>query len=107
MIRSLIISIAFTFLALQCSSARPTPFFKTLYAFNGYVNSGDGTQPTTPLVIGPGGVLYGTTYSGGISNNGTVFVSPARFTQRFLARDPDPSIQRRKGWIGTHRFGPG
>jgi len=73
MIRSLIISIPFTFLALQPSSAGQNPFFKTLYAFNGYVNSGDGTQPTTPLVIGPGGVLYGTTYSGGISNNGTVF----------------------------------
>ncbi len=50
---------------------------RTLYAFNGYVNSGDGFDPTAPLVIGVGGVLFGTTASGGISNNGTVFaISP-------------------------------
>ncbi|MGD0135478.1 MAG: choice-of-anchor tandem repeat GloVer-containing protein [Bryobacteraceae bacterium] len=45
----------------------------TLYAFNGYVNSGEGVDPTAPLVIGADGVLFGTTASGGISNNGTVF----------------------------------
>jgi uncharacterized repeat protein (TIGR03803 family) len=50
-----------------------TPTFTTLYAFNGYVNSGDGIQPATPLVMGVGGVVYGTTSAGGISNNGTIF----------------------------------
>jgi uncharacterized repeat protein (TIGR03803 family) len=54
-----------------------TPTLKTLYAFDGYVNSGDGIEPNSALVIGFGGVLYGTTASGGASNNGTVFeVSP-------------------------------
>jgi uncharacterized repeat protein (TIGR03803 family) len=51
--------------------------FRALYAFNGYVNSGDGIEPNSTLVIGRGGVLYGTTYEGGASNNGTVFaISP-------------------------------
>lgn len=55
-----------------CGSAQ-TPKLKTLYAFNGYVTSGNGIEPDSPLVIGFGGVLYGTTYEGGASNNGTVF----------------------------------
>jgi hypothetical protein len=33
----------------------------------------DGANPFAPVVIGPGGVLYGTTNVGGTSNNGTVF----------------------------------
>lgn len=60
-------------LALAPTGAAQTPTIKTLYAFNGYVNSGDGFDPTALLVIGRGGVLYGTTYQGGIPNYGTVF----------------------------------
>ena len=33
----------------------------------------EGASPRAGVVIGPGGVLYGTTLDGGISNNGTVF----------------------------------
>jgi uncharacterized repeat protein (TIGR03803 family) len=46
---------------------------RTLYAFDGYVSSGDGIDPNSSLVIGFGGTLFGTTYEGGASNNGTVF----------------------------------
>jgi uncharacterized repeat protein (TIGR03803 family) len=64
-------------LALAPGGAAQT--LRTLYAFNGYVNSGDGIEPDSTLVIGRGGVLYGTTYEGGASNNGTVFeISPPR-----------------------------
>jgi uncharacterized repeat protein (TIGR03803 family) len=35
--------------------------------------SGDGANPYAGVVIGSGGVLYGTTSSGGSSNAGTVF----------------------------------
>src|ERR1035438_3765774 len=63
--------------ALAPGGAAQTPTIRTLYAFNGYVTSGDGMEPNSPLVIGCGGVLYGTTYYGGASNDGTVFaVSP-------------------------------
>jgi len=45
-----------------------------LYAFNG---GGDGANPYAGVVIGSGGVLFGTTYFGGIaagnSGYGTVF----------------------------------
>jgi uncharacterized repeat protein (TIGR03803 family) len=33
----------------------------------------DGASPTAPVVFGPGGMLFGTTYQGGAANLGTVF----------------------------------
>jgi uncharacterized repeat protein (TIGR03803 family) len=42
-----------------------------LYSFTG--QNGDGKTPNAGVVIGAGGALYGTTQSGGTSNNGTVF----------------------------------
>lgn len=47
-----------------------------LHSFGG---PGDGADPIAGLVPGAGGVLYGTTYSGGASGSGTVFslVPPA------------------------------
>ena len=50
-----------------------------LYAFNG--SPGDGANPYASLTAAPNGVsngqatLYGTTYLGGATNNGTVFVA--------------------------------
>ncbi|MGA2736107.1 MAG: choice-of-anchor tandem repeat GloVer-containing protein [Bryobacteraceae bacterium] len=43
----------------------------TIHSFAGYPS--DGSGPAGGLVIGPGGVLYGATYSGGADNCGTVF----------------------------------
>ena len=49
-----------------------TASFETLYFFS--LNSSDGSGPEGPVVIGQGGFLYGTTYSGGIYPGwGTVF----------------------------------
>ena len=59
--------------ALAPCGAAQAPEFRTLYAFNGYVTSGDGIEPDSDLVFGFGGVLYGTTAEGGASNCGTVF----------------------------------
>jgi uncharacterized repeat protein (TIGR03803 family) len=42
---------------------------KVLYSFNG----SDGTLPTGPLLMGPGGVFYGTTNGGGPNSAGTVY----------------------------------
>jgi uncharacterized repeat protein (TIGR03803 family) len=42
-----------------------------VYSFKGFPR--DGASPTAGLVKGDGGLLYGTTYSGGTWNHGTVF----------------------------------
>jgi uncharacterized repeat protein (TIGR03803 family) len=44
--------------------------YEVLYSFKG---SPDGTQPKGAVVIGTDGALYGTTYTGGTSQLGTVF----------------------------------
>jgi len=51
--------------------------FKVLYNFKGP----DGGNPLATVVIGPGGVLYGTTYNGGAFGQGAVFslTPPAAF----------------------------
>lgn len=47
--------------------------FTSLYSFCVQVNCPDGSNPYSGLVQGNDGNLYGTTYSGGNSGNGTVF----------------------------------
>jgi len=50
-----------------------------LHTFGAYNTKGDGNQPRSSLVVGAGGVLFGTTFAGGANNLGTVFelVPPA------------------------------
>ena len=52
-------------------SAAQATAYKTLYSFKG---SPDGADPKGALVIGKFGELYGTTFAGGTSVHGTVFV---------------------------------
>ena len=55
---------------LSCSAAQDTsPTLRTLYNFTG---GRDGSYPLAGLIVGPNGVLYGTT-DGGTTGNGTVF----------------------------------
>ncbi|MGA2593334.1 MAG: choice-of-anchor tandem repeat GloVer-containing protein [Bryobacteraceae bacterium] len=54
----------FVYAPVQASAQKP----KTLYRFNGSLPS-----PYGGVAIGPGGVLYGTTYDGGANGSGTVF----------------------------------
>lgn len=55
----------------------PAQTFKTLYNFcsirNGAGYCTDGQNPSTTLVQGANGVLYGTTFYGGPNNYGTIF----------------------------------
>jgi len=52
------------------AAQNPPPSLTTIYNFAG---AGDGEHPEAPLVIGEGGVLYGTTWGGGAHGFGTVF----------------------------------
>jgi len=59
----------------------PTQSYRVLYNFTG---AGDGASPTTGLVIDAAGNLYGTTSSGGLFGDGTVFkLTPAGSGWRF------------------------
>jgi len=45
----------------------------TLTVLHSFGNGTDGSSPEGSLIIGKGGYLYGTTFSGGTANSGTVF----------------------------------
>jgi uncharacterized repeat protein (TIGR03803 family) len=47
------------------------PSYATVYQFTGYLGGPDGSYPIAPVVVGPGGVLYGTTQLGGAVNSTT------------------------------------
>ena len=57
-------------LLLAASSAQAGVVFTNLYSFTG---TNDGANPYAGLVQGSDGYFYGTTYSGGTNNLGTVF----------------------------------
>jgi len=47
--------------------------FETLFQFTGNGSPFPGSTPIANLVAGPNGVLYGTTYQGGLNNSGVIF----------------------------------
>lgn len=54
----------------------PAGVLTTLHTFGG--SAGDGTFPLAKLTLGSDGAFYGTTYTGGVNDQGTVFrLSPA------------------------------
>jgi len=53
------------------ASAAQAQTYETLYSFRG---SPDGADPRAAVIIGKNGALYGTTFEGGASAHGTVFV---------------------------------
>jgi uncharacterized repeat protein (TIGR03803 family) len=55
----------------QRPAVAQTPSYQTLYSFKG---SPDGADPRAAVIIGRKGALYGTTFEGGASAHGTVFV---------------------------------
>jgi uncharacterized repeat protein (TIGR03803 family) len=68
----LLLTLAFSpFAVSQGAGSQPAPaHYRVLYRFKG---GADGACPYGSLVRDANGNLYGTTYQGGISNNGTVF----------------------------------
>jgi len=51
----------------------PSGTLDAIYSFCSLASCADGENPYTSLIQGSNGDLYGTTYSGGASNNGTLF----------------------------------
>ena len=71
-------SLAAMIVLAACSAAQVAiPDFESLYSFTG---GNDGGPPLAAVVIGPGGVLYGTTFFGGPYAYGVVFsLTPPSF----------------------------
>jgi uncharacterized repeat protein (TIGR03803 family) len=69
-ILQLLLIVAVVGTSIPLGLAQDSSSFKTLYSFTGQTYGGD---PVASLVIGSGGVLYGTTYGPPPSNRGTVF----------------------------------
>jgi len=66
----LALGVALAVAALQSAAQDASPTLTTLYSFSG---GADGGNPNSGVVIGPRGVLYGTTYGGGANGYGTVY----------------------------------
>jgi uncharacterized repeat protein (TIGR03803 family) len=97
----------------------PDGTFVSLYSFPGSTN--DGTSPRAALVQGADGYFYGSTYSGGASNYGTIFkigadgafTSLYSFTDSNSGTNPQTAlVQGNDGWLysttpggGTNNFG--
>lgn len=60
---------------------------KVLYSFKGFNGNGDGAGPNGDVIFGKSGTLYGTTESGGVHGQGTVFKltrSASGYSERIL-----------------------
>ncbi|MGA2738278.1 MAG: choice-of-anchor tandem repeat GloVer-containing protein [Bryobacteraceae bacterium] len=69
--RALVLLVAAALAALSVCSGAEAPTYATLYQFTGYLGGPDGSYPIAPVVIGSGGVLFGTTRLGGVVNSTT------------------------------------
>ena len=89
------ILITLTILLYPCSAQSLSPTLTVMHDFAAISGEGDGAQPQASLVVGKGGVLYGTTLYGGNFYGGTVF-----------SIGPGPG---RRGWVEEvlHSFGSG
>ncbi len=62
----------------------PSGTESVLWSFDGTTSSADGYSPMAPLIMDSAGNLYGTTYSGGTSDGGTVFKITPSGTESIL-----------------------
>ena len=77
--------------ASMCMNAQTNVNFKRLVSFDGT----NGAKPFAGLIIGKDGNLYGTTVSGGVYNNGTIF-----------KMSPNGTISTLFSFNGTNGFFP-
>src|SRR5271169_1185659 len=112
---------SFSILLVLCvaiANVSPAQTLTTLHSFAGQPN--DGANPDAGLVQGSDGNFYGTTYSGGANNKGTVFTITPNGTVTILhsftgsdGREPTAGLIQASdgGFYGTTSFdgtgGPG
>ena len=72
-----------------------------LYSFAGSPN--DGANPHGDMILGPGGVLYGTTLGGGPLGRGAVFSLTPPLPGRQMDRSRALPVRQRDGCISTAR----
>jgi uncharacterized repeat protein (TIGR03803 family) len=96
-------------LALVASAAAPMHAQSTFKLLHGFLGGNDGANPTSGVVFGPNGYIYGTTLNGGAYNWGTVFsVSPGgryKLLYAFTGGADGAPPNNQLVWVGTSLYG--
>lgn len=79
----------------------PSGTLTTLYSFCAQSDCTDGSEPYAGLIQGANGALYGTTYAGGQTNDGTVF------ELALASSTASPAINANSGVLNGASFQPG
>ncbi len=81
----------------------------TFKLLHGFLGGNDGANPTSGVVFGPNGYLYGVTLDGGAYNQGTVFsISPGgryKLVYTFTGGADGASPNNQLTWVGTSLYG--
>ena len=79
----------------------PAGVLTTLFTFTG---GNDGSYPASNLILGPDGLLFGTTTAGGANGDGTVFeITPtAVLTTLFAFKDTDANLAESAPVLGSN-----
>jgi len=95
--------------ALAVAVAAPMQAQSTFKLLHGFLGGNDGANPTSGVVFGPNGYLYGVTLDGGAYNQGTVFsISPGgryKLLYTFTGGADGGSPNKQLTWVGTSLYG--
>jgi uncharacterized repeat protein (TIGR03803 family) len=96
-------------LALVLVVAAPIQAQSTFKLLHGFLGGNDGANPTSGVIFGPNGYIYGTTFDGGSYNQGTVFsISPGgryKLLHTFTGGVDGGSPNNQLTWVGTSLYG--
>jgi len=96
-------------LALVAVGAAPMQGQSTFKLLHGFLGGNDGANPTSGVVFGPNGYLYGVTLDGGAYGWGTVFsISPGgryKMLHAFTGGADGASPNNQLTWVGTSLYG--
>ncbi len=102
----LALSLALALIAVVAAPMQGQSTFKLLH---GFLGGNDGANPTSGVIFGPNGYLYGVTLDGGAYNWGTVFsISPGgryKLLYTFTGGADGASPNNQLTWVGTSLYG--